>query len=222
MKLTKGKLSKLMNKKKQTMKKYKKGKRSHRGKTFRKRKHLNLMKKTLKKWVGGQEVENKVDENKNQEEKAGENEKYVEEEKPTIDPIGLFEKGKERMEDMNTEDINTEDMNIEEDNSLSDGDAQVPNGEARVPDGDALVPDGDAQVPNGEAQVPNGEIPIQESVIEEKENVSITINTTMDDLINSVAKKVVEFQKENSKINTENEDNKLINASVINAENATF
>ncbi len=201
MKLTKGKLSKLMNKKKQTMKKYKKGKRSHRGKTFRKRKHLNLMKKTLKKWVGGQEVENKVDENKIQEEKAGENEKYVEEEKPTIDPIGLFEKGKERMEDMNTEDINTEDVNIEEDNSLSDGDAQVP-------DGDALVPD--------------GETPIQESVIEEKENVSITINTTMDDLINSVAKKVVEFQKENSKMTSENEDDKLINASVINSENATF
>lgn len=49
MKLTKGKLSKIYNKKKQTMRKLKKkAKRSRRGKTFRKRRPLNLHSKTLK------------------------------------------------------------------------------------------------------------------------------------------------------------------------------
>ena len=52
MKLTKGKLSKIYNKKKQTMRKFKtKSKNSNKkgkGKTFRKKRHLNLNKKTLK------------------------------------------------------------------------------------------------------------------------------------------------------------------------------
>jgi hypothetical protein len=49
MKLTKGKLSKIYNKKKQTMRKFKlKAKRARRGKTFRKKRHLNLNRKTLK------------------------------------------------------------------------------------------------------------------------------------------------------------------------------
>jgi hypothetical protein len=52
MKLTKGKISKIYNKKRQTMRKFKiKGKkRSYRRKTFRKRRHLNLSNKTLKKY----------------------------------------------------------------------------------------------------------------------------------------------------------------------------
>jgi hypothetical protein len=50
MKLTKGKLSKIYNKKRQTMRKLKKnGKKNRRGKTFRKRRPLNLYSKTLKK-----------------------------------------------------------------------------------------------------------------------------------------------------------------------------
>jgi len=49
MKLTKGKLSKIYNKKKQTMRKFKKnGKKSIRRKSFRKRRPLNLNHKTLK------------------------------------------------------------------------------------------------------------------------------------------------------------------------------
>ena len=50
MKLTKGKLLKIYNKKRQTMRKIKKkGKKNRRGKTFRKRRPLNLYSKTLKK-----------------------------------------------------------------------------------------------------------------------------------------------------------------------------
>jgi len=49
MKLTKGKLSKIYNKKKQTMRKFKqKCKKSTRRKTFRKKRPLNLNRKTLK------------------------------------------------------------------------------------------------------------------------------------------------------------------------------
>jgi hypothetical protein len=54
MKLTKGKLSKIQNKKKQSLKRYKKGGKTHKSKTFRKRKHLNLHNTTLKKYKGGQ------------------------------------------------------------------------------------------------------------------------------------------------------------------------
>ena len=49
MKLTKGKISKLYNKKRQTLKKLKKGKTSHKRRTFRKRK-INLARKTLKRF----------------------------------------------------------------------------------------------------------------------------------------------------------------------------
>ena len=49
MKLTKGKLSKIYNKKKQTMRKFKlRSKRFRRGKTFRKKRPLSLNNKTLK------------------------------------------------------------------------------------------------------------------------------------------------------------------------------
>ena len=54
MKLTKGKLSKIQNKKKQSLKRYKKGGKTHKSKTFRKRKHLNLHNTSLKKYKGGQ------------------------------------------------------------------------------------------------------------------------------------------------------------------------
>jgi len=53
MKLTKGKLSKIQNKKKQSLKRYKKGRKTHKSKTFRKRKHLNLHNTSLKKYKGG-------------------------------------------------------------------------------------------------------------------------------------------------------------------------
>jgi hypothetical protein len=53
MKLTKGKLSKIQNKKKQTLKRYKKGGKTRKSKTFRKRKHVNLHNASLKKYKGG-------------------------------------------------------------------------------------------------------------------------------------------------------------------------
>jgi hypothetical protein len=55
MKLTKGKISKLYNKKRQSFKRPKKKKLSNKLRTFRNRKHLNLARKTLKhyKHVGG-------------------------------------------------------------------------------------------------------------------------------------------------------------------------
>jgi len=54
MKLTKGRIMKMLNKKRQSLKRYKKGKRSHKIKTFRKRKHFNLHNRSLKKYRGGQ------------------------------------------------------------------------------------------------------------------------------------------------------------------------
>jgi hypothetical protein len=57
MKLTKGKISKIQNKKKQSLKRYKKGGKTHKSKTFRKRRAFNLHNKSLKKYKGGQPVE---------------------------------------------------------------------------------------------------------------------------------------------------------------------
>ena len=53
MKLTKGKLSKIRNKKRQSFKRYKKGGKSRKSKTFRKRRPLNLHNGSLKKYKGG-------------------------------------------------------------------------------------------------------------------------------------------------------------------------
>jgi len=53
MKLTKGKIRKLYNKKNQTLKKYKNKKASYERKTFRNKKSVNLARKTLKKISGG-------------------------------------------------------------------------------------------------------------------------------------------------------------------------
>lgn len=55
MKLTKGKISKLYNKKRQSFKRPKRKKLSNKIRTFRNKKHLNLARKTLKhyKRVGG-------------------------------------------------------------------------------------------------------------------------------------------------------------------------
>jgi hypothetical protein len=95
MKLTKGKLAKLLNKKKQSMKKNKKGKREKRGrqKTFRNRKHLNLMKKTLKKWSGGDDV---VPVEKIVEKKTEKEEFIVQQDDSNIDPTSFLNTSKER------------------------------------------------------------------------------------------------------------------------------
>ena len=53
MKLTKGKLSKIRNKKHQTVKRFKKSSKGNKTKTFRKRKGLNLHNTSLKKYNGG-------------------------------------------------------------------------------------------------------------------------------------------------------------------------
>ena len=69
MKLTKGKLSKLFHKKKQTMRRYKNQRKYRRAsKTFRQRKPLNLHRSSMKKfvdpkkieWIGGTEPDEKV------------------------------------------------------------------------------------------------------------------------------------------------------------------
>ncbi len=58
MKLTKGKIRKLYNKKNQTFKKYKNKKASYERKTFRNKKSVNLARKTLKKVSGGADDQN--------------------------------------------------------------------------------------------------------------------------------------------------------------------
>ena len=62
MKLTKGKLSKLFHKKKQTMRRYKNRKYRRASKTFRQRKPLNLHRSSMKKIgrVGGADPDEKV------------------------------------------------------------------------------------------------------------------------------------------------------------------
>ena len=70
MKLTKGKISKLYRKNKQSLKRYKK-KETNKNKSFRKSSHVNLRNKSLKNFKGGQE-ENK-DTEKNLKEKQEEN-----------------------------------------------------------------------------------------------------------------------------------------------------
>jgi len=55
MKLTKGKISKIQNKNKQSLKKYKTTGKTHKSKTFRKRRPVNLHISSLKKYRGGQD-----------------------------------------------------------------------------------------------------------------------------------------------------------------------
>jgi hypothetical protein len=63
MKLTKGKLAKIINKKRQSLKRNKKNAKKNNNKTFRKRKHVNLHSRSLKKYSGGL-VEAKEPDNK--------------------------------------------------------------------------------------------------------------------------------------------------------------
>ena len=65
MKLTKGKLSKIRNKKHQTVKRFKKSSKGNKTKTFRKRKGLNLHNTSLKKYNGG-----KIDDDVKEEEET--------------------------------------------------------------------------------------------------------------------------------------------------------
>jgi hypothetical protein len=61
MKLTKGKISKLYRKNKQSLKRYKK-KETNKNKSFRKRGHVNLRNKSLKNYKGGQDKEDALNE----------------------------------------------------------------------------------------------------------------------------------------------------------------
>jgi hypothetical protein len=63
MKLTKGKISKLYRKNKQSLKRYKK-KETNKNKSFRKRGHVNLRNKSLKNYKGGQDKEDGLNEKK--------------------------------------------------------------------------------------------------------------------------------------------------------------
>ena len=78
MKLTKGKISRIQNKKKQSLKRYKKGGKTHKSKTFRKRRAFNLHNKSLKKYKGGQPVETE----------AKSDETSILAENPTSDVVG--------------------------------------------------------------------------------------------------------------------------------------
>jgi hypothetical protein len=64
MKLTKGKLSKLRNKKNQSAKRFKKTGKSSKTKTFRKRRALNLHNTSLKKYKGGQTAKSQENDSK--------------------------------------------------------------------------------------------------------------------------------------------------------------
>lgn len=55
MKLTKGKISKLLKNKKQTVRRNAEIKQSAYAKTFRSKKKLNLKNKSVKKWIGGED-----------------------------------------------------------------------------------------------------------------------------------------------------------------------
>jgi hypothetical protein len=265
MKLTKGKLAKLLNKKKQTMKKNKKGKREKRGrrKTFRNRKHLNLMKKTLKKWSGGEDVKNaEVESDKPVVEKE---EFMVQQDESNIDPTSFLDSSKEREDEIDEESSNNEEEPKEEEpkeeepkeqeslvenTNVEETVEQVPDVETTIEKEEEVVPKDEAlDTPAEEVVVPVEELVTQEVVTPEVEevtteevvlpknelvesnvvpekarqdNVSITINTTMEDLINSVAKKVISGMKGESASSGENVDQKLVDASVTNAETASL
>ena len=275
MKLTKGKLAKLLNKKKQTMKKNKKGKREKRGRrrTFRNRKHLNLMKKTLKKWSGGEDVKNaevesdepvvEKEDGKPVEQKIEKEEFIVQQDESNIDPTSFLDSSKEReyeideeessnKEEEPKEDEPKEDESLIENTNVEETVEQVPDVESTIEKEEEVVPKDepidskveevivqkdeplDSQVE--EVVAPVEEVTTQEvvvtkdefvepNVVPEKarqENVSITINTTMDDLIDSVAKKVISGMKGESASSGENVDQKLMDASVTNAESASL
>jgi len=270
MKLTKGKLAKLLNKKKQTMKKNKKGKREKRGRrrTFRNRKHLNLMKKTLKKWSGGEDVKNaevesdkpvEKEDGKPVEQKIEKEEFIVQQDDSNIDPTSFLETSKEREDEIDEESSNKEDEPKEEepkeDESLIENTnveetvEQVPDVESTIEKEEEVVPkdepvdtlveevvDPVEEVVTQEVVTPVEEVTTQEVVVPKdefvepivepekarQENVSITINTTMDDLIDSVAKKVISGMKGESASSGENVDQKLVDASITNAESASL
>jgi hypothetical protein len=273
MKLTKGKLAKLLNKKKQTMKKNKKGKREKRGtrKTFRNRKHLNLMKKTLKKWSGGEDIKNaELESDKPVEEKEVEKEEFiVQQDESNIDPTSFLDSSKEREDEIDEESSNKEEEPKEEEPNEEEPKEQEPKEQESLVENTNVeetveqVPDVETTIEKEEEVVPKDEpldtpaeevvIPVEELVTQEvvtpveevtteevvlpkdeliesivepekarQENVSITINTTMDDLIDSVAKKVISGMKGESASSGENVDQKLVDASVTNAENASL
>ena len=107
MKLTKGRISKLFNKKRQTVKKYKNKKKNHVAKTFRKNTHINLHNSTLKKMLkGGENYENNIQPNTNITSSPVE-EYIVKEEERQIElpesakEVPTFEKAKENVEEEN-------------------------------------------------------------------------------------------------------------------------
>lgn len=264
MKLTKGKLAKLLNKKKQTMKKNKKGKREKKGrrKTFRNRKHLNLMKKTLKKWSGGEDIKNaELESDKPVEEKEVEKEEFiVQQDESNIDPTSFLDSSKEREDEIDEESSNKEEEpkeyepkeqeSLVENTNVEETVEQVPDVETTIEKEEEVVPkDEPLDTPVEEVVTPLEEVVTQEVVTPEveevtteevvlpkdeliesivepekarQENVSITINTTMDDLIDSVAKKVISGMKGESASSGENVDQKLVDASVTNAESASL
>ena len=276
MKLTKGKLAKLINKKKQTMKKNKKGKREKNGrrKTFRRRKHLNLMKKTLKKWSGGENDEETI-------EKPLESLDEVKDES-NIDTTSFLETLKEREDEVQG---NADETLVENNSEMIPGPEPVvepelivktaPNVESEtiaetdpivesetiaetdpivesetiaetapivesetiaetapivesetIAETTPIVESEPEPEPEPEPIVETDPIVESETIAEtapivepQQENVSITINTTMDDLINNVAKKVISMQQTASDASV---DQKLVDASVTNAENASL
>ena len=91
MKLTKGKISKLYNKKKQSLKKYKKSKTSSNSKTFRKKRNINLantsMKRMYRKKKGGLKEDIKEDEGEKDDKEEKEKEEDKEEKEKKDDEI---------------------------------------------------------------------------------------------------------------------------------------
>ena len=230
--MTKGKLSKLLNKQKQTMKKINKGKkRKNTGRrTFRNVKHLNLMKKTFKKLHGGDnEVVNEVNIKKeydkiedvepNTIEKKDvmlKEENIIPQEESNIDAISFFENSKERENE-----IDNSDSDIQVMNDILESEPSVMND---IPESETPVINTNVSPEN--TQMTNTDV-IDETPFIDKENnslnnptdnsVSVTINTTMDDLINNVAKRVILLQQNDSRKSI---DQNLLTASITNAENA--
>ena len=110
MKLTKGRISKLFNKKRQTAKKYKNKKKNHVVKTFRKNTHINLHNSTLKKTLkGGENSENNIEPITNitsspvEESIVKEQERQIElpELPESAKEVPTFEKAKENVEEEN-------------------------------------------------------------------------------------------------------------------------
>jgi len=168
MKLTKGKLSKIRNKKHQTAKRFKKSSKGHKTKTFRKRKGLNLHNTSLKKYNGGK-LEDDVKEEETPKTVVSKQEEPAEEQQvPTSDVVAPISEEQEPVSEEQEPVSEEQEPVSEEQEPVSEEQVQVeePVSEEKEP---AQVEE-PASISESEEQEPVSEEPA--SISEEREPIA--------------------------------------------------